>query len=161
MAWHTCPQWLPIPKEVLSWFPDFLEKSYQQQPPLAPPSFTNNPPTPATSKQRAQERAKQLCKLRRAKELQDVLQELADSGIPLVFTDGSSAVKGKTGRLAGYGIYYEGRASIATHVPNEYRQTDNNAELLAVLRALHIFAVGDIAICTDSQYVILGAAGAA
>ena len=41
------------------------------------------------------------------------------------------------------------------------RKTNNTAELLAVIRALRIFAVGDIGICTDLQYAILGAAGAA
>ena len=86
---------------------------------------------------------------------------MTDRGIPLVYTDGSSAIKGKSGRLAGYGIYCEGHAAIAAHVLSEYRQTNNTAELLAVIRALRIFAEGNIAICTDSQYVILGAAGAA
>ena len=83
---------------------------------------------------------------------------MTDRGIPLVYTDGSSAIEGKSGRLAGYGIDCEGH--IAAHVPTMYRQTNNTAELLAVIRALRIFVVGDIAICTDSRYVILGPAGA-
>ena len=51
--------------------------------------------------------------------------------------------------------------AIAAHVFTKYRQTNSTAELLAVIRALRIFAVGDIGICTDLQYVILGAAGPA
>ena len=46
-------------------------------------------------------------------------------------------------------------------MPDEYRQTNNSAELLAVIRALRIFSTGVIAICTDSQYLVLGATGAA
>ena len=80
---------------------------------------------------------------------------------PLVYTDGSAAVEGHAGRLAGYGIFCEKQVSIAAFVPDDYRQTNNSAELLAVIRALRIFSTGDIAICTDSQYVVLGATGAA
>ena len=90
-----------------------------------------------------------------------MLQDLSDSATPLVYTDGSSAVKGHAGRLAGYGIFCEKQMSIAAFVPDEYRQTNNSAELLAVIRALRIFSTGDIAICTDSQYVVLGATGVA
>ena len=90
-----------------------------------------------------------------------MLQDLSDSAIPLVYTDGSSVVEGHAGRLAGYGIFCEKQTSIAAFVPDEYRQTNNSAELLAVIRALRIFSTGDIAICTDSQYVVLGATGAA
>ena len=78
-----------------------------------------------------------------------MLQDLSDSAIPLVYTDGSSAVEGHTGHLAGYGIFCEKQTSIAAFVPDEYRQTNNSAQLLAVIRALHIFSTGDIAICTD------------
>ena len=85
------------------------------------------------SKRQAQERARQLRKLQRADELQEVLQELVDNGIPLVYTDGSCAVEGKIGRLVGCSIYCEGHAA---HVPIEYGQTNNTAKLFAVLRAL-------------------------
>ena len=85
----------------------------------------------------------------------------ADDAIPLIYTDGSSAVEGHAGRLAGYGIFCEKQVSIAAFVPDDYRQTNNSAELLAVIRALRIFGTGDFAICTDSQYVVLVATGAA
>ena len=81
--------------------------------------------------------------------------------IPLVYTDASSAVEGHASRLAGYGIFCEKQTSIAAFVPDEYKQTNNSAELPAAIRALRIFSTGDVAICTDSQYVVLGATGAA
>ena len=45
----------------------------------------------------------------------------------LVYTDGSSAVEEGVGRLAGYGIY----CSETAFFLNDYRQTNNTAELLA------------------------------
>ena len=51
--------------------------------------------------------------------------------------------------------------AIAAYVPDHLRQTNNFAETFAALRALQIFASRAIAICTDAQYVILGAAAAA
>ena len=59
------------------------------------------------------------------------------------------------GRLAGYGIFPADTVAIAAHMPLNYRQTTNAAELMAAPRALQIFQTGEIAICTDSQYVIL------
>ena len=82
-----------------------------------------------------------------------MLQDLSDSAIALVYTDGSSVVEGHAGRLARYGIFCEKQVSIAAFVLGDYRQTNNSAELLAVIRALRIFSIGDIAICTDSHDV--------
>ena len=65
------------------------------------------------------------------------------------------------GRLAGYGIYSENFVTVAAHMPSHYRQTNNAAELMAALRALQLFQQGEIAICSDSQYVVAGATGAA
>ena len=45
------------------------------------------------AKRQAQARARQLRKLQRAEELQEVLQELMDRGNPLVYTDGLLAIK--------------------------------------------------------------------
>ena len=55
----------------------------------------------------------------------------------------------------------ESDISISAYVPVHLRQTNNTAELLAVIRALQIFTFGKVAICTDSEYVFLGATGAA
>ena len=65
------------------------------------------------------------------------------------------------GRVAGYGIYAHPDISISAYVPVHFRQTNNTAELLAVVRALQILSFGKVAICTDSEYVFLGATGAA
>ena len=51
--------------------------------------------------------------------------------------------------------------SISAYVPVHFRQTNNTAELLAVVRALQILSFGKVAICTDSEYVFLGATSAA
>ena len=69
---------------------------------------------------------------------------------------GSGQVEPGVGRLEGYGIFCDSWA----YVPTNHRQT-NKAHFLAVLRALQIFTSGEVTICTDSQYVILGAVSAA
>ena len=86
---------------------------------------------------------------------------LSADGYTLVFTDGSSAETEGVGRVAGYGIYAHPDISISAYVPVHFRQTNNTAELLAVVRALQILSFGKVAICTDSEYVFLGATGAA
>ena len=63
--------------------------------------------------------------------------------------------------LARYGIYRDACVSILAFVPVEYRQTHNTAKLLAVYRVVEIFTTGEVAICTESQYVILGPSKAA
>ena len=60
------------------------------------------------------------------------------------------------GRLAGYGIFCDSWA----YVPTDHGQT-NKADFPAVLRALQIFTSGEVTICMDSQYVILGVVSAA
>ena len=167
--WSSCPRYLPIPGTIHTWFLTKLRRSSRScttaQPtaeqPDPVPSFPNNPPTPPPTRAKARATARQMRKLEKAEELQEVLQDLQDQGIRRVYTDGSSADDGPAGRLAGYGIFCEHHTNIAAYVPDDYRQTNNSAQLLAVIRALKIFHTGDIALCTDSQYVILGASGAA
>ena len=64
------------------------------------------------------------------------------------------------GRVAGYGIFSSDLLSISAYVPVHLRQTNNTAELFAVLRAIQLLPPGRYA-CSDSSYVILGASGAA
>ena len=104
---------------------------------------------------------RRLRKQQRAAELEGVFDSLTTDGYTLVFTDGSSAETEGVGRVAGYGIYAQRDISISAYVPVHLRQTNNTAELLAVIRALQIFTFGKIAVCTDSEYVFLGATGAA
>ena len=51
--------------------------------------------------------------------------------------------------MARYRIYVHLDVCIAAHVPLSLRQTNNTVELLAAIRALHIFTFGKIAICRD------------
>ena len=156
------PSWTPIPvQDRVSLQRDMGAKICPPPPCLYSNTCQYLPILPPPSKRQARNTARKLRKLQKAEELQEVLQDLSDSAIPLVYTDGSSAVEGHAGRVAGYGIFCEKQTSIAAFVPDEYRQTNNSAELLAVIRALRIFSTGDIAICTDSQYVVLGATSAA
>ena len=46
-------------------------------------------------------------------------------------------------------------------MPLHLRQTNNAAELYTAVQALQIISNTRIAICTDSEYVLLGAQGAA
>ena len=57
--------------------------------------------------------------------------------------------------------YLANHTAIASHMHELFRQTNNPAEVMAALRALQLFTSGEIAVCTDSECVILGTAGAA
>ena len=92
-----------------------------QPPPPDMPAFETVPPTPPLSKSKAKVSARQLRKLQRAEELQEVLQTFAEQDIPLVYTDGSSAVEEGVGRLAGYGVCCADRDSVAVYVPSDMR----------------------------------------
>ena len=128
---------------------------------LQHPHLRVTPPTPPPSKKQRKETARRLRKQQRAAELEGIFDTLSADGYTLVFTDGSSAETEGVGRVAGYGIYAHPDISISAYVPVHFRQTNNTAELLAVVRALQILSFGKVAICTDSEYVFLGATGAA
>jgi ribonuclease HI len=104
---------------------------------------------------------RRLRKQQRAAELEGIFDTLSADGYTLVFTDGSSAETEGVGPVAGYGIYAHPDISISAYVPVHFRQTNNTAELMAVVRALQILSFGKVAICTDSEYIFLGATGAA
>ena len=100
-------------------------------------------------------------KQEQASELEQLLPTLSNEGYTLVFTDGSSELVPGIGRVAGYGIFSSDLLSISAYVPVHLRQTNNTAELFAVLRAIQLLPPGRYAFCSDSSYVILGASGAA
>ena len=80
----------------------------------------------------------------------------------LVFTDGSSERFEGLGYVGGYGVFSTLPVSLSAPVPLHMKQTINAAELLAALQALRLHAdEPKIAICTDSEYVLKGAQGAA
>ena len=125
------------------------------------PTFKSHPPPLRPAKKQQRETARRLRKQQRAAELEGVFDSLTTDGYTPVSTDGSSAETEGVGRVAGYGIYAHPDISISPNVPVHLRQTNNTAELLAVIRALQIFTFGKIAICTESEYVFQGATGAA
>ena len=84
----------------------------------------------------------------------------SEQGFTLVFMDGSSEKFDGVGRLGGYGVYSQDGQSIAEHMPIGVKQTNNAAELMAALRALRLHTHGKVAICSDSEYVLLGVRGA-
>ena len=94
-------------------------------------------------------------------ELEGNFDSLRLDGYTLVFPDGSSTEMDGVGRMAGYGIYAHPDISIVAYVLVNFPRTNNATELLVTIRALQIFTCGKIAFGTDSEYIILGATGAA
>jgi ribonuclease HI len=78
------------------------------------------------------------------------------SGTLKIYTDGSSLANGQAGSRAGLGVYF-GRDDERNHserLPGE-PQTNQRAELMAMLRALEIAPLTqDVQIWSDSQYSI-------
>ena len=72
--------------------------------------------------------------LRGAKDL--VLTKPSDEGRKFVYTDGSCINNGTPKSSGGIGIYYEDGTRISRPLPKSYRQTNNVAELEAILVVL-------------------------
>ena len=60
------------------------------------------------------------------------------------------------GRLVGYGVFNEQGVSLSVFMPINMKQTNNAAELIAALRAPQLHPIAKIAICSDSEYIMLG-----
>lgn len=77
-------------------------------------------------------------------------------GVLRIYTDGSSRGNGKVGALAGVGVYFGKNDPRNLAEPLQGQpQTNQRAELTAILRALQISAPNqDVQILTDSQYSI-------
>ena len=151
---------LKYPK-TLSAFIDVVRSSASDTP-VAYPSLSAIPPTPPPS--RAQLRAARRLerKLRSLDKLNKHLETLESEGFLLIFTDGSSEHFPTVGWVGGYGVYSAARVEVADFVPLHMKQTINSAELLAALVALQRHADHPkIALCADSEYVLLGVKGAA
>lgn len=79
-----------------------------------------------------------------------------------VFTDGSCIGNGKYNACAGIGIYFGEKDARNVSRRIEGKQTNNTAELLAIIEAIKIIPVDEkkqIMICTDSEYAIKCANG--
>lgn len=86
----------------------------------------------------------------------DTTAALGDSNTIEIFTDGSSRGNGKTGAVAGFGVYFgpEDSRNIAGRLAGP-RQTNQRAELTAIIRALEsVDSASKVVIKTDSQYSI-------
>ncbi|KAH7270569.1 ribonuclease H-like domain-containing protein, partial [Fusarium redolens] len=73
-----------------------------------------------------------------------------------IWTDGSSLANGQADSRAGLGVYFgpNDKRNLAERLPGE-PQTNQRAELMAILRALEIApSTQDVQIVTDSQYSI-------
>ena len=77
-----------------------------------------------------------------------------------VYTDGSCLNNGTTNAKSGIGIYFgeNDNRNVSCELDNKYKQTNNVAELVAIIRAIHI--IKDdlqnkcICIVSDSEYAI-------
>ncbi|KAF8318509.1 hypothetical protein DL93DRAFT_2075991 [Clavulina sp. PMI_390] len=108
-----------------------------------PASLSNNPP-PAQSSSSSSSPA--------SKALTDIAQ-LSNEGWNLIYTDGACRGNGKANARAGVGVWFgDGDPrNISERCPGH--QTNNRAELIAIIRALEATPTTDrIAILTDSVY---------
>ncbi|KAL8728244.1 MAG: hypothetical protein Q9166_005547 [cf. Caloplaca sp. 2 TL-2023] len=80
----------------------------------------------------------------------------ASSGMLRIHTDGSALGNGQAGAFAGVGVYFGpgDKRNLSETLPGP-RQTNQRAELTAILRALEIVPKNrDVSIITDSKYAI-------
>ncbi|KAH6617626.1 ribonuclease H-like domain-containing protein [Chaetomium tenue] len=80
----------------------------------------------------------------------------AQNGLVIVYTDGSSLGNGRVGATAGVGVYFGDNdpRNVSERLEGE-TQTNQRAELTAILRALEIIDLAqDLEIRTDSKYSI-------
>ena len=112
----------------------------------------------ATKKQKTHERKHQL-----AVEAKQVLAELEGEGWILAFTDGSTKQHPKVGWVAGCGCVVMWIWEAKGFLPPNSGQTNNRAELLAVITVLEHFLEQQVrlAVVMDSHYVYDGLRGSA
>lgn len=81
---------------------------------------------------------------------------LEDRGDHIVYTDGASSNNGRACAVAGYGVFWGDNDPRNLSEPLEGKQTNQRAEIMAVIRALEqsLELDGTLEIRTDSQYVI-------
>ena len=108
--------------------------------------------------QKTQERKQQL-----AVEAKRILAELEGEGWVFAFTNGSAKQHPRVGWVAGYGCVVMGVWEAKGFLPPSTGQTNNTAELLAVITVLEHFLQQQIrlAVVMDSQYVYDGLRGSA
>lgn len=83
-------------------------------------------------------------------------EALDEKEFTVIWTDGSSRGNGQTGASAGYGVYFgpNDPRNVSARLPGP-RQTNQRAELLAIIRALESVDEAErVVIKSDSQYSI-------
>ena len=128
---------------------------------IPPVTLSSAPPAPPPTAAQLRFTNRHLRKLQRAEELYTELAELRAQVYLLIFTDRSSEDDPGVRCIPGYGIATESGIRVTNYMPLHLRQTNNAPELYAAVRALQNVCNTRIAICTDSEYVLLGAHGAA
>ena len=152
---------LAIRPEQLSAFLDLL-MSLQRGDSGDRPQLEPTPPTPPPTKARLRAKRRLERKMRSLHKLIAHLDSIEDQGYILVFTDGSSERFEGLGYVGGYGVFSNLPVSLSAPVPIHMKQTINTAEFPAAMQALRLHAnEPKVAICTDSEYVLKGAQGAA
>ena len=98
-------------------------------------------------------------------EAQAKIASLASQGWKIVFSDGSAVLEDDLGWVGGFGAYFGSSDDFSEPLPLTDPQTNNRAELWALLRVLQIISSkpgGDRwALALDSIYVVNGANGGA
>ena len=86
-------------------------------------------------------------------------------GWRVVFTDGSAVLEEDLGWVGGFGAFFGDRDDFSAPLPLAEPQTNNRAELRALLRVLQIISSKQDSTCwaiaTDSSYVVKGVNGGA
>ena len=95
--------------------------------------------------------------------MKKIIKQLEEEGWNLVFTDGSAKHHPNIGWVAGFGCTWMGKWETKGHLHPSAVQTNNRAELQAVITVLQHFKSDDIklVIVTDSRYVYDGLKGSA
>ena len=159
-VWQQVQVWVLSPKTPFAFIDVVLSSTSDSS--VAYPTLSAIPPTPPPS--RAQLRAARRLerKLRSLDKLNQHLDTLESEGFLLIYTDGSSEHFPTVGWVGGYGVYLGAGVEVSDFVPRHMKQTMNSEELLAALVALQSHADHPkIALCADSEYVLLGVKGAA
>ncbi len=84
------------------------------------------------------------------------MEDACEEGFTVIWTDGSSRGNGRVGATAGMGVYFgpSDPRNLSERLPGVV-QTNNRAELTAIIRALEAVAPdANIVIKTDSQYSV-------
>ena len=125
------------------------------------PLLDPQPATPPPPRSEWRRRAKHDRNIAQSSTVVEAIEKLESEGFTIVYLDGSSQKVHGIGWAGGYDIFVDSKIPFGAVRPPDSRQTNNTAELTAAVKAHRIFPRGKVAICTDLDYVLLGATGLA